>query len=353
MEFQNLILWSEGLFSHLPWRKDRTLYRTLVSEIMLQQTTVQTVLNHFERFVLRFPNIKSLAKATEEELLIEWKGLGYYRRAKNLKKIAEQIENNFKGKIPEIYEELMSLNGVGPYTANAILGIGLDQKKIALDANLERVLSRFYGLKIHKGPKLTSEIYQLFIDQKILKKERHLSFRALNEALMDLGRVHCRVHNANCISCPLKSKCIAHKERSPLSYPMISGPQKETKKEKHELKLLRILKFKKNKILCYQKKDGEWLAGQWEIPTFIMESSDDKISQYPFLNKKIKTNELKFIKTTITKYSILNYIYLENESEKYLNEFDNNRLRWKEIEPNSNFSTATLKILKKITNPEL
>src|SRR6478672_3587331 len=109
MSLKVLLTWSKTEFSHLPWRKNRSLYRTLVSEIMLQQTTVGTVKNHYDRFLVRFPTLESLAAATEDELTVAWKGLGYYRRARNLKKIAEAIANDHGGKFPKDVEHLMEI----------------------------------------------------------------------------------------------------------------------------------------------------------------------------------------------------------------------------------------------------
>lgn len=117
--FKKLIQWSTKDFSELPWRKKRTLYRTLVSEIMLQQTTVSTVINHFERFLREYPDIKSLAASTEDQIVMSWKGLGYYRRARNLRKAAIDIQKNHGGRIPTSYELLLEINGIGPYTASA------------------------------------------------------------------------------------------------------------------------------------------------------------------------------------------------------------------------------------------
>ena len=282
--WDSLIAWSQKEFTHLPWRKRRTLYGTLVSEIMLQQTTVSTVLNHYERFLKEFPNLKSLAEASEDELLVAWKGLGYYRRAKNLKAIAKSVFENYGAEIPEDINVLMTIKGIGPYTANALVAIGLDKRGLAVDANLERVLSRYYGLKTTKGPKLQKQIQQLFLEQKICF-EKNVSYRALNEALMDLGRTICQANRVACELCPLKKKCAAFKSESPLSYPFGGEEQKKNKSMDLSLKLLRVFVVKGDQILAYQKKKGEWLEGQWEVPTFVIETNDPKFKQYPVLKK--------------------------------------------------------------------
>lgn len=347
MSLKKLIQWSRDEFSELPWRQNRTMYGTLVSEIMLQQTTVGTVKNHYERFLQRFPDLKSLASATEEELLVAWKGLGYYRRARNLKKISEHIFEHHKGKFPASVEELQKIAGIGPYTSHALMAIGRDERSLAVDANLERVIARLYGLKIEKGIKLQKHILQLFQMNSIFKNFNE-SWRDLNEALMDLGRTYCQARKATCDLCPLKKDCVAFSEKNPLGYPL--EDQKKTTKTsvEHELHLLRLMIFKKNKILVYKKDSSEWLAGQYEIPTLILSTTDAELKQYPVIKKKFKFDGLENFKTGITKYKIVNYLYLSNEEELKALGW-NLKVEWKNVEDeSSNLSTATYKAIKKV-----
>lgn len=340
--YDKLIHWSKKNFSHLPWREKRNIYGTLVSEIMLQQTTVGTVLNHYERFLKRFPTIKSLAQSSEEELLIEWKGLGYYRRAKNLKKISEQIFLQYNGKIPETFDELMTLNGVGPYTANAILAIGLDQKALAIDANLERVISRLFMIDELKGTKLTKKIYELFNANEILNLKK-TSYRELNEAIMDLGRTYCKVSTVECLNCPLNKICQAHINRCQLKYPKTNTVKL---KESFELSLIRIIVKKRDEVLMFQKDKNEWLHGQWELPTFILESGDKKLKQYPLLNNKINKFDGEY-KTSITKYKIINYIKVMSEAS-FKKLIKDKKYIFRKFDRSSNLSTASIKALTKI-----
>lgn len=332
-------------FSHLPWRQNRSLYRTLVSEIMLQQTTVGTVLNHYERFLKRFPTLESLAAATEDELTVAWKGLGYYRRARNLKKIAEAIVNEHGGEFPHDLLKLQEIPGIGPYTANALVGIGMDKRALAVDANLERVIARLFGLKSQKGVKLQKEIYELFTEREIFNEK--VSFRNLNEALMDLGRTYCQARKASCDLCSLKKHCEAFETGSPLAFPL-SDEKTAKKKNEHEIQLLRVVIKKKDKLLVYQKGKDEWLSGQYEVPTFILESSDENLKQYPRLKRKLKIGDTVSFKTSITKYKITNHVLLMNEKE-FLDLGFKGQTEWRVIdEAHSNFSTATLKTLAKI-----
>ena len=171
MDVNKLISWSKGNYSHLPWRKKRSVYSTWISEVMLQQTTVHTVKKRLNDFLKKFPTIKSLGNSTEEDLLEAWKGLGYYQRAKNLKKAASYIDLELGGKFPDCLTELQQIPGVSAYTSSAIVSIGMDKKALAVDANLERVLARYYGIKkLKKCVKLKKEIEALFQDGKILRK---------------------------------------------------------------------------------------------------------------------------------------------------------------------------------------
>ncbi len=336
--FSKLLKWSQK-FQDLPWRNKRTLYSTLVSEIMLQQTTVGTVLNHYEKFLKEYPTIFDLAQASEEQLTISWKGLGYYRRARNLKKACEHIVNDYKGDIPLHYETLISIPGIGPYTASALIAIGGNKPAIAVDANLERVLSRLFTIDEFKGPKLQKKIQE---NDKILKLAKKLGARDFNEALMDLGRNICQARKASCEICPLRSGCMAYEEKAVLHYPRI----KEVKKESFELELARFIVKKKDSLLVYQKKKGQWLEGQWEVPTFILRSEDKKLIQYPILKYKINKKESQIIKTGITKYKIINYLLeLDYSDFKKLNVEGDYKFR--PIKPESNLASNISKFLKK------
>ena len=343
MKLKALLSWSGNEFSQLPWRQNRSLYRTLISEIMLQQTTVGTVKNHYERFLLTFPDLESLAKASEADLLVAWKGLGYYRRARNLKKIAEALANEHDGDFPHDLEALMKIPGIGPYTANAMIGIGMDRRALAVDANLERVIARLLNLKTQKGPKLQMEIQKLFAEKKIF--DQKISFRKLNEALMDLGRTYCQARKASCELCPLKEDCLAFQEGEPLKIPY-SGLKNKDKVVEHELHLLRIFVIKNNKLLVYQKAPNQWLSGQYEVPTFIFSTTDKNLKQYP-KSDQVFVIDFSF-QTGITKYKIKNSVVKLSESEfrKMKHEFE---LEWRSIKSEkSNFSTATLKALGRI-----
>ncbi|TDJ08207.1 MAG: A/G-specific adenine glycosylase [Deltaproteobacteria bacterium] len=340
--FENLIKWSKKEYSHLPWRINRTLYTTLVSEIMLQQTTVPTVINKFGPFLKKYPTLKKLSKATDEEVCIAWKGLGYYSRARNLKKAAIDIVANHQGKIPTDYLTLKKLTGIGEYTANALLSIGHKKLHLALDANIERVLCRYLGLKLNKGPQLKKELSAHLEKTRFTAKLNGICPRELNEALMDLGRVYCQANKVECSKCHLRTKCKAYKTKDPLAYPVAIKKEKKF----YNLELLRVVLIERGKVLVHKRKKGQWLTDQWELPTFILSTDDEKLAQYPRLNKKLKLiGKLEF-KSTITKYKIRNRVV-----KMTLKEFRKEiplSLKFEFITLDTtgqNFTTATLKVL--------
>jgi len=202
---KKILNWYDLNKRSLPWRKNVSLpkrqYYTLVSEFMLQQTQVATVIPYFNRFIKKIPDIKSLAKVQNKKLIKLWEGLGYYSRAKNLKKTAQAVVKNFKGKLPDNFEDLMSLPGIGNYTASAILAIAFNKPYIPLDGNIERVLKRYLYLKNEKD-----------IQKNNLIKKKSIfgiSSRPSDyaQALMELGALICKPNNPLCNQCPISNKC--------------------------------------------------------------------------------------------------------------------------------------------------
>ncbi len=303
---EDLLQWSQENYSHLPWRRKRSLYHTLVSEIMLQQTTVGTVLSHFERFLERYPTIESLAATSEEELTIQWKGLGYYRRARNLLRSAQCIVKNYKGEIPLDAEILKTIPGIGVYTAHALLSIGAGEKFLCIDANLERVLSRLYLIKEDSGTKLQKSLYEKFEKGVILPDIPNDQFRQLNESLMDLGRTLCQARKTSCLTCPMNDGCLAFKQGKQDLFP---AKKPKIIKKLYGLSLLRVVVKDNDNYLVYRKRKDKWLSGQLEFPTFVISSEDESLAQYPVFKKKIDISSLRQIKGGITKYKIINYIY--------------------------------------------
>lgn len=211
----------------LPWQQNKSAYRVWVSEIMLQQTQVSSVIAYYQRFMASFPDISSLANASEDQVLEHWAGLGYYARARNLHKSAKQICQEFKGEFPDDFEQIVSLPGIGRSTANAILSIAFKQQATILDGNVKRVLCRFHGIETWPGDKKTeTKLWQL--------AEQHTPIERCDDytqAIMDLGATCCTRSKPSCDLCPLSEKCIAFKQnlqtRLPLSKPKKTIPQRE------------------------------------------------------------------------------------------------------------------------------
>ena len=206
--FQNALLdWFRQFQRDLPWRKTKDPYRVWLSEIMLQQTRVAAVIPYYERFLERFPNIESLAEAPGEEVLRLWSGLGYYSRARNLQNAARQIVTKFGGVFPKTREEILSLSGIGDYTASAIASISFNQRAAALDGNVARVVSRLEAIR---GDLRGRQKWQA------LRKEadRLLAANAAgdwNQAMMELGAIICTPRAPQCLLCPVATHCEARK----------------------------------------------------------------------------------------------------------------------------------------------
>jgi A/G-specific adenine glycosylase len=341
--FEKLVDWSQNQFHSLPWRQNRSLYTTLVSEIMLQQTTVGTVLNHFEKFLIEYPTLFDVANATHEQLTISWKGLGYYRRARNLQSACKFIAEHFQGQIPLHFESLIQIPGIGSYTANAIIAIGANQYALALDANLERVLSRFFGLKLPKGIKLQQAINQAALDPSFQNEVNKVGARAFNEALMDLGRNYCQARRAHCRNCFIQKNCVAFKNNQTLEIPV---PVEKLAKDNHELTLLRLIVVHNESILVYPKSENEWLSGQYEVPTFVIKSTDPNLKQYPSLKEKDEFYLLPEFISGITKYKIFNKVLYLNRDELRELAINENDYEWMPLKLANNLSVATIKALQ-------
>jgi len=207
-----LIKWFEENQRPLPWRTSYDPYQVWISEVMLQQTQVETALPYYERFIRQLPSIEALAKADEERVLTLWAGLGYYRRAKNLIAAARQIVAKHGGKIPADYEALLGLPGIGQYMAGAILSIAFNEPYPVVDGNVRRVLSRLYGWT-EDNPKALWDAAACAV--------REGEPRLVNQALMELGAKVCSFRSPRCLLCPLQISCAAFKTGMQEKIPLV------------------------------------------------------------------------------------------------------------------------------------
>ena len=255
---QQLLDWFARHGRHdLPWQQDRSLYRVWVSEIMLQQTQVSTVIPYFERFMQRFRDVTSLAEAPEDEVLHLWTGLGYYARARNLHRAAEQVRDQHAGLMPEDFDALLALPGIGRSTAGAILAQSRGLRFPILDGNVKRVLSRVYAVKGWPGEKaVENQLWQL--------AEQHTPHTQLvdyTQAIMDLGATVCR-RSPDCSQCPLMPLCDAHQAGNPRDYPT-AKPRKAL-----PVKATRMLIIENDQgeiLLVKRPASGIW-GGLWSLP---------------------------------------------------------------------------------------
>jgi len=208
---KKILYWYDNNKRSLPWRSQCSAkqkeYFTIVSEFMLQQTQVKTVIPYFNKFLKNIPNFQSLAKVNEGKLLKHWQGLGYYSRAKNLKKSAKMVIDNYNGRLPNNFEELKKLPGVGDYTASAISAIAFNKKIIPLDGNIERVLKRILNLKTQEEIKKEN----LHKQKKIFGQTSRSSDYA--QALMEIGALLCKPRNPHCEQCPITKNCLSFKKK--------------------------------------------------------------------------------------------------------------------------------------------
>jgi len=208
----------------LPFRVNPQAYHIWLSEIMSQQTRMETVVPYFNRFIKALPGVEDLAQVDDEKLMKLWEGLGYYSRARNLKKAAQIIQRDFAGQVPDNYRDLLKLPGVGPYTAGAIASIAFNQPVPAVDGNVSRVFSRLYAY----GEPLGSAKSKRFIEEAVkavIPVERPGDF---NQAVMELGARICLPNGAPlCQQCPIKDHCLAFNQGNPLDYPLV--PEKKAR----------------------------------------------------------------------------------------------------------------------------
>ena len=242
---KKILKWYDLNKRSLPWRKkvssQKKQYYTLISEFMLQQTQVLTVIPFFNRFIKNLPSIDSLANVSEKKLMKLWEGLGYYSRARNLKKTAQVIIKTFDGKLPKNFEDLIKLPGIGNYTAKAILAIAFNKPYIPLDGNIERVLKRYLYLKKDK------EIQKDYLLQKKIVFGKTLRSSDYAQALMELGALICKPNNPICAQCPIIKNCKSYKKKD---FSLI----KNIKKNKDKYFVLKVYKKDQRYLLIKNTK---------------------------------------------------------------------------------------------------
>lgn len=257
--FQDALLsWYDEHRRDLPWRRERDPYRIWVSEVMLQQTRVETVIPYYERFIARFPDAEALAAASEEDVLSHWAGLGYYRRARYLHAGVREVVSRYGGTVPSDLAEVASLPGVGPYTAGAIVSIAYDEPVPAVDGNVMRVLSRLHQLRDDVRQPASRRRFEA-VAAELVPQQRAGDF---NQALMELGALVCVPGRPRCGQCPVVQFCAAHAAGEQNELPIRSRSPRPQEQE-----LACAIVEQAGRVLVERRPSEGLLAAMWQFPT--------------------------------------------------------------------------------------
>jgi len=254
--FSNRLLrWYRSRARHMPWRGERDPYKIWLSEVMLQQTQVETVIPYYERWIKKYPSVNTVARASEEEILKSWEGLGYYARAMNFYAACKEASTLYHGKVPSDPVQFSMLKGVGPYTLAAVQSIVYKKPMPAIDGNVKRVVSRL--LRIRKNISKALPEVEKFLTTHIIKANPG----DFNQAMMDLGATICKPRAPRCSICPVSKHCQAYKMGEVGRYPV----QNKKKKPPHYKIAVGII-WKGNRVLVSKRKKDGLLGGLWEFP---------------------------------------------------------------------------------------
>lgn len=263
-----LLAWFRENARDLPWRRTTDPYAIWISEIMLQQTQVKTVIPYWERWMRELPTVQSLASARPEKALKLWEGLGYYTRARNLQRAAAAIVTEHSGRFPKIFDEVLALPGIGRYTAGAICSIAFNQPVPILDGNVVRVLARLFGIGENPREKNANARFWKLAETLVRKAARAQRGRArncsaLNQSLMELGATLCTPRRPKCLACPVRRKCVARSEGRTTELPAL-GPTPAS----IERRFVAFVVQKRGRFLVRRRPAGVVNARLWEFPNF-------------------------------------------------------------------------------------
>lgn len=286
---KSLVEWFAREGKDYPWRRTTDPWHILVSELMLQQTTIPTVLGRYERWMRQFPTPQDLAAADEQTALRSWEGLGYYRRVRSLQAIAREIVNGYGGRFPDTPEGLKQLPGIGPYTSGALLSFAFNKPAPIVDANVSRVLARIHNYSVPVDS--TEGLKYLWAQAEALVDPEHA--REFNSAIMELGQTCCSISAPDCLLCPVRSFCTAE---CPEALPVKKAKAEITRVEHHD-----ILHIRNKAILLAKCPDGKRHAGMYRFP----QREDDHTLSLPHVLKQTYS---------VTRYKVTRYIHHVTEA---------------------------------------
>lgn len=318
MYASNLLKWYALHKREMPWRGETNPYKVWISEVILQQTRVSQGTEYYRRFVERFPTVFDLANATQDEVLVQWQGLGYYTRARNLHRGAKQIVAELGGRFPESRNELKAIHGIGEYTSAAIASIVYNEPVVAIDGNVKRILARLNAI----CSVVDSKPFNSAIKSAIEMVFDYSRAGDSNQALMDLGSLVCTPKNAKCDACPLVGICRAFEQRDIYSYP-VSKPAK-AKKDRY---FWYLVHSKEDMMAFYKRKGKDIWAGLYEFP--LIETETNIEDEFLAAFDKRLPNRPKTIKnvTSLSRPHILShqrifasFVELDSDFEGMFNE---------------------------------
>lgn len=267
---EKLLKWYFDNHRDLPWRQDHDPYKIWLSEIMLQQTQVKTVIQYFKNFIKAYPNVTAMANADEQDVLKLWEGLGYYSRARRLIPCAKMVVEEFDGIFPTNKKDMLKLPGVGSYTAGAILSIAYNVKEPAVDGNVMRVYSRLFDMEDDISLPKTKTVFENKVMATLPEDRRHF-----NQALMELGATICTPKQSKCDVCPIAASCQALKNNTVEIRPV------KTKKIKKKTKDMVVCFVKhQDKVMIVKRPDDGLLAGLWAFPIYPLSDSLESSVEY-------------------------------------------------------------------------
>jgi A/G-specific adenine glycosylase len=301
-----LLAWYRANARDLPWRNTGDPYAIWISEIMLQQTQVKTVIPYWQTWMTRFPDVRAAANASLENILKCWEGLGYYSRARNFQKAARVVVAKYRGRMPKTLDEILELPGIGRYTAGAICSIAYDQPAPLLDGNVIRVLTRVFGISSDPAKPATNERLWKLAEHLVQTADQnrvigHRPCSDLNQGLMELGALICAPSNPDCARCPLQPHCVAFRRQS-----IHRIPWKRSKGPATARRFIAVVFQDDNRVLVRRRPAGVVNGGLWEFPNVeVHPKQPDKAALAELGHQSAeKLSALCQIKHTITRYRI-------------------------------------------------